>query len=81
MEDILELYCLPYNLQVPLICMEEQPTQLIKETRIPIPAEPGKVFQYDFEYERNGTAVHFIVTEPLARWRKVNVRRRRASVD
>jgi len=48
MEDILELYCLPYNLQVPLICMEEQPTQLIKETRIPIPAEPGKVFQYDF---------------------------------
>jgi hypothetical protein len=81
MEDVLELYCLPYNQQVPLVCMDEQPTQLIKETRVPIPAEPGKVVQYDFEYERNGTAVHFIFTEPLAGWRKVNVRRRRTSVD
>jgi hypothetical protein len=49
MEDVLELYCLPYNQQVPLVCMDEQPTQLIKETRVPIPAEPGKVVQYDFE--------------------------------
>ena len=81
MEDILELYCLPYNRQVPLVCMDEQPTQLIKEKRIPIPAESGKVVKYDFEYERNGTAVHFIFTEPLAGWRKVNVRRRRTSVD
>jgi len=81
MEDILELYCLPYNQQVPLVCMDEQPTQLIKETRIPIPAVPGRVVQYDFEYERNGTAVHFMFTEPLAGWRKVSVRRRRTSVD
>ena len=81
MEDILALYSLAYNRQVPLICMDEQPTQLIKETRIPISAEPGKVVKYDFEYERNGTAVHFIFTEPLAGWRKVNVRRRRTSVD
>ena len=81
MEDVLDLYCLPYNRQVPLVCMDEQPTQLIKETRIPIPAEPGKVVQYDFEYERNGTAVHFIFTEPLAGWRKVNVRKHRTSVD
>jgi hypothetical protein len=81
MEEILELYCLPYNRQVPLVCMDEQPTQLIKEKRIPIPAESGKVVKYDFEYERNGTAVHFIFTEPLAGWRKVNVRRRRTSVD
>ena len=54
---------------------------MIKEKRIPIPAESGKVVKYDFEYERNGTAVHFIFTEPLAGWRKVNVRRRRTSVD
>jgi hypothetical protein len=81
MEDILELYCLPYNRQVPLVCMDEQPTQLIEEKRIPIPAESGKVVKYDFEYERNGTAVHFIFTEPLAGWRKVNIRRRRTSVD
>jgi hypothetical protein len=79
MEDILELYCLPYNRQVPLVCMDEQPTQLIKEKRIPIPAESGKVVKYDFEYERNGTAVHFIFTEPLAGWRKVNVHRHRKS--
>lgn len=46
MEDILELYCLSYNQPVPLVYMDEQPTQLIKETRIPIPAEPGKVVKY-----------------------------------
>lgn len=81
MEDVLELYCLPYNSNVPLICMDEQPVQIIKETREPIPVLPGKPVQYDYEYERNGTAVNFMFTEPLGGWRKVNVRERRTSVD
>jgi len=32
MEDVLEIYKRPYNLAMPVICMDEQPTQLIKET-------------------------------------------------
>ena len=81
MEDVLELYCLPYDPTVPLICMDEQPTQLIAETRPALPQEPGKVERYDYEYERKGTAVNFMFTEPLGSWRKVNVRERRTSID
>lgn len=77
----MELYCLPYNSNIPLICMDEQPVQIIKETREPIPVLPGKPVRYDYEYERNGTAVNFMFTEPLGGWRKVNVRERRTSVD
>lgn len=81
MEDVLDLYCLPYNPDIPRINMDEQPVQLIKETRTPLPPEPGQVQRYDFEYERAGTAVNFMFTEPLGGWRKVNVRERRTSVD
>ena len=81
MEDILELYCLPYDPNVPLVCMDEQPRQLIKETRIPLPAIPGKAQRVDYEYERNGTVNIFLFVEPLAGWRHVNVRERRTSVD
>ena len=80
MEDILELYCLPYDPEIPLICMDEQPTQLIKETRKPSPPKPGKPECYDYEYERKGTAVNFMFTEPLGPWRKVNVRERTTRV-
>lgn len=81
MEDVLELYCLPYDPEVPLICMDEQPTQLIAETRPVLPQEPGKPERYDYEYERKGTAANFMFTEPLGCWRKVTVRERRTSID
>jgi hypothetical protein len=61
--------------------MDEQPTQLIKETRRKIAVGPGKAERVDYEYERNGTAVNFMFTEPLGRWRKVDVRERKTSVD
>ena len=81
MEDILELYCLPYDPGVPLVCMDEQPVQLIKETRKTLPTEPGKPARRDYEYERNGTANIFMFTEPLAGRRQVDVTERRTSVD
>ena len=56
MEDILDVYCLPYDPHIPLVYMDEQPCQLIKETRQSIPVEPGKPERIDYEYERNGTA-------------------------
>jgi len=61
--------------------MDEQPIQLIKERRKPISLSPGKPAQYDYEYERNGTAVNFLFTEPLGGWQKVNIRQRRTSID
>lgn len=47
MEDVLEVYHRPYNPNIPQICMDEQPVQLIKETRTPLPVEPGKPERYD----------------------------------
>lgn len=61
--------------------MDEQPTQLIQETREPLPVEPGESKRYDYEYKRNGTAVNFMFSEPLAGWRKVNAREHRTAVD
>ena len=81
MEDVLEIYKRPYNPFVPVVCMDEQPTQLIKETRKEIVIEPGKPQRVDYEYERNGTAENFMFTEPLGSWRKVNVREHRTAID
>jgi hypothetical protein len=81
MEDILEVYCLPYDPQIPQVCMDEQSRQLIQETRTPLAAEPGKPAREDYEYERNGTANLFMFVEPLGGWRHVAVTERRTAVD
>jgi hypothetical protein len=81
MEDILDLYKRPYNPDIPLICMDEQPIQLINEVRHPLPARPNCVERYDYEYQRNGTANIFMFTEPLNGWRKVSVRKKKKKVD
>ena len=81
MEDILDLYCLPYDPEIARINMDEQAVQLIKETVEPLPIEPGQVQRYDYKYERMGTAVNFMFNEPLGNWRKVNVRERKTSID
>jgi hypothetical protein len=81
MEEVLEIYHLPYDPKRPVICMDEQPIQLVKETRIPLLAKPGYPESTDYEYERNGTANIFLFTEPLAGWREVIVSERRTAVD
>ncbi len=81
MEDVLEISAKPYDSAGPVICMDEQPVQLLQETRTPIPAtaRPGK--RVDYEYERAGTAHSFMFTEPPAGWREVSVRRTKTRVD
>jgi hypothetical protein len=81
MEDVLEIYHLPYDPKRPVICMDEQPVQLVKETRVPLPAKPGHPEAVDYEYARNGTANIFLFTEPLAGWRKAVVSERRTAID
>lgn len=81
MEDVLELYQRPYDPQRPMVCMDEKPTQLIEEVCTPLPPSPGCAMRFDYEYERNGTAVNFLSTEPLTGWRKVNIRERKTAVD
>jgi hypothetical protein len=81
MEDVLEVYETPYDSNCPMIAMDEQPFQLLKETRTPIPATATHAKRVDYEYERAGTASIFLFTEPLAGWREVSVRERRTKVD
>jgi len=81
MEDILELYHRPYDPNFPLICMDEQPVQLIGEVRKPIPATVNHPERFDYEYKRNGTANVFMFTEPLNGWRKVSIRENKTKID
>jgi len=81
MEDVLELYQRPYDERFPVVCMDEEPVQLVKETRVPLPPRPGWPRRYDHDYERAGTACVFLFTEPLGNWRRASVRERRTGVD
>ena len=66
MEDVLETYARPYDRDFPIVCMDEQPVQLLKETRRPIPASKNHPRRVDYEYERAGTACIFMFAEPLS---------------
>jgi hypothetical protein len=81
METVLETYAQPYDSRHPVLCMDEQPVQLLKETRVPIPATRQHPRRVDYEYERAGTASLFLFCEPLAGWRQVTVRERRTKID
>ena len=81
MEEVLEVYERPYNPAFPVLCMDEHPVQLLKETRSPIPATAKHGKRVDYEYERAGTASIFMFAEPLAGWREVAVRERKTKID
>ena len=81
MEDVLEVYHRPVDPARPVVCFDEASKQLVKETRTPIPAAPGRPATTDYEYERNGTANLFMMFEPLGGKRHVQVTDRRTAVD
>ena len=81
MEEVLDTYALPHDPARPVVCMDEQPVQLLRETRTPIPASADHARRVDYEYERAGTANIFMFTEPLAGWRQVSVRATKTKAD
>ena len=81
MEDVLEVYQRPHDPDRPVVCLDETTKQLIKETRLPIPAKSGQLARIDYEYERNGTANLFMLFAPLEGWRHVEVTDRHAASD
>jgi len=81
MEDVLDVYSRPFDEAFPVLCMDEQPFQLTKETRLPVPATRSRPKRVDYEYERAGTAALFVFAEPLSGCRDVRVRQRRTKVD
>lgn len=81
MEDVLDVYALPFDPNYPQVCFDERPVQLLEDVYEPIPAQPGQVRRYDYEYERNGTANLFVMCQPLAGWRSVKTTERRTKID
>jgi len=81
MENVLEIYEKPYNSAIPVLCMDEQPVQLIKEVKTPVAGTLEHAKRVDYEYERAGTANIFMFAEPLAGWREVAVRARKTKTD
>src|ERR1700736_1040794 len=81
MEDVLDLYAEAPDPKRPVVCFDESSVQLIGEVRQPIPAEPGQLERYDYEYRRNGTVNLFVCVDVNRPWRKVKVTERRAAED
>jgi hypothetical protein len=81
MEDVLDLYELPYDPEYPLVCFDETTKQLVRETRLALPARLGQAARYDYEYQRNGVRNLFMFFEPLANWRHVRVTESRTRRD
>jgi transposase len=81
MENVLETYEQPRDPEVPVVAMDEQPVQLLKETRPPTAATKNHARQIDYEYERAGIVSLFMFTAPLEGWRRVSVRERRTQLD
>jgi len=81
MEDLLDLYEQAYNPKRPLVCFDEWLKQLIAETRTSLPAKPGRVERYDYEYQRNGVRNLNIFFEPFIGQRHVKITARRTMQD
>src|SRR3974377_2417844 len=81
MEDVLAVYTRPHDPDRVLVCLDETSKQLIAETRVPIPMQPGRAARVDYEYERNGTANLFMLFAPLEGWRHVKGTDRHTAID
>lgn len=81
MEQVLDVYKMPYSSEFPVVCMDESPKQLIGETRLPIRMKPGRDKKVDFEYERCGVCNIFMANEPLVGKRYVEVRSTKTKKD
>lgn len=81
MEDVLDVYELPYDPLRPVVCMDEKPYQLLGEARESWAMRPGDNRKVDSEYVRHGTCSIFAFVEPLGGKHHVSVREHRTAVD
>lgn len=81
MEDVPDVYELPYNESRPVVCVDEKPYQLLGEAREPLPMIPESDRKIDSEYVRNGTVIIFAFIESLGGVHHVSVMERRTAFD
>jgi len=81
MYDLLDLYARPFRPGEPVVCVDEKSKQLLRDTRPPVPGQPGAPAKFDYEYARAGTCNVFVAVEPKGGRRTVEVTEHRAKVD
>jgi hypothetical protein len=81
MEDVLDLYQTPYDPDIPMICMDEKPYQLLGDVREPLPMKSRSCKKIDHEYKRNGTCSIFLFCEPLTGKARADVSEHRTRED
>jgi hypothetical protein len=80
-EAVLQTYEKAYAPDCPVGCLDEQPVQLVGQTRVPIPATKEHPERVDDESERKGTASRCMFAEPLAGFRQATARPHRTKDD
>ena len=81
MEDALDLFAEPYGPNRPVVCFDETSKRLVAEKGSPVRAKAGRRERSDYEYKRNGARNLFMLGEPLAGWRYLEVTERRTMVE
>lgn len=81
MEDVLDIYELPYNPDILVVCMDEKPYQLLGETRESWAMRLGDNKKVDSEFVRKGTCSIFAFVEALAGRHHASVREHRTAID
>jgi hypothetical protein len=81
MERVLDVYQRSYDPVHPVVCMDEQPKQLIAEAQSPLPIQPGSARKQDHEYVRHGVCCVWMFNEPLGGWRDVRVTSTKTAID
>ena len=66
MEDVLDIYEMPYNVRIPVVCLDEKPVVLLDDKRPSTPMSDGQPKRVDYEYKRNGSVYAFCAIEPKA---------------
>lgn len=81
MERVLDIYARPYNIDLPMVAIDETSKQFIEDVIEPLPMRKGSVRKFESEYKRGGVGNLFMLFEPLAGRRKVLVRKQRTAID
>ena len=81
MEQVLDVYARPYDPAHPVVCMDEQPKQLIEHVQSPLPLQPGSAGKQDYEYIRHGVCCVWMFNEPLGGWRDVRTTPTKTAID
>jgi hypothetical protein len=81
MEQILNLYSLPYDPAYPVICFDERPCFLIGDQIDPLVMQTGQVRKEHYAYEKHGSCALLAAIEPLTGFRLAQVHEHRTKKE